>query len=192
MMRRPRRNRLGVALGLAVAGMLAIGAVVYTLPGRGVIAPAGETRMPARPETIARAFARYFHAGVESLRIGRPGDAAAMFEAARKLRPRVPEVHVNLGFAAVALGQHAAAAAAFSEAIALRPGQANAYYGLAESLMALGDTPRALGAMRHFLHLSRADDRFRRQAMAAVWEIEAKLAQERGQPQPADDHGSNR
>lgn len=89
-----------------------------------------------------------------------------------ELAPRLPEAHVNLGYAHLGLHQHDEARAAFQQAIDLRPEQANAYYGLALAAEALGDRPVARGAMRSYLHLSPADAPHRSKARAALWEWE--------------------
>lgn len=91
--------------------------------------------------------------------------------------PKVPEVHVNLGFALLGLERPAAARDFFLGATELNAAQANAYYGLAVALDALGDRPGALGAMRTFIHLSAADDPWLPKARAALWEWQARSLQ---------------
>jgi len=90
-----------------------------------------------------------------------------------ELAPRMPEAHVNMGFALLGLGQPGAARDFFLGAIDLRPRQANAYWGLAVSLEALCDKAGAIGAMRSYIHLTDADDPFLPRARAALWEWEA-------------------
>lgn len=92
-----------------------------------------------------------------------------------ELAPRMPEAHVNMGFALLGLGRGDAARSFFQGAIELRPGQANAYYGLAMADEIRQDYEAALGGMRSYLHLSRADDPHRAKARAALWEWEQKL-----------------
>jgi predicted Zn-dependent protease len=91
-----------------------------------------------------------------------------------EIDPRVPEVHVNMGFALLGLKRHAAARDFFVGAMDLRPEQANAYYGLAIALEALDDRAGALGAMRTFVHLATADDPWLPKARAALWEWQAQ------------------
>lgn len=87
-----------------------------------------------------------------------------------ELAPTMPEAHVNMGYTMLGLQRYAAARDFFSGAVDLRPLQANAYYGLALALEAQNDRAGALGAMRSFVHLAKADDPFVRKARAALWE----------------------
>ena len=64
-------------------------------------------------------------------------------------------------------------------ATALRVRQVNAYYGLAITLEGMNDLPAAIGAMETYLHLTKADDPYRRKAEAAIWEWREAL---RGKP----------
>ena len=92
-----------------------------------------------------------------------------------KIQPRLPEAHVNLGFAYLGFGDYQASVVSFSRAIDLRPEQINAYYGLAEALEGVKDYEGALGAMRSYIHLSPPNDPFLAKARAAIWEWETKL-----------------
>lgn len=92
-----------------------------------------------------------------------------------ELSPKMPEAHVNMGYALLGMQQPEAAQGFFLSAIELRPQQANAYWGLAITHEQRQDYEAALGAMRSFLHLSRADDPYRSRARAALWEWEEKL-----------------
>ena len=94
-----------------------------------------------------------------------------------ELAPRMPEAHVNMGYAMFGLQRYAAARDFFSGAIELRPAQVNAYYGLALALDALNDRAGALGAMRTYVHLAKPDDAFVRKARAALWEWQSEAAQ---------------
>ncbi len=109
------------------------------------------------------------------LQARRHGEALTVLHRVLQLQPRLPEAHVNLGYALLGLQRAAAARQAFRTAIDLRPQQANAYYGLAIAEEQAGDLPAALGAMRSYLHLSRTDDAHRARARAALWEWEARL-----------------
>ncbi len=120
-------------------------------------------------------FDGLFRAGVEQLREGHAHAALRTFEEARKHRPGVPEVYVNLGFAYLVLEVPDAARKSFEKAIELRADQPNAYFGLAESFEKLDDLEMALGAMRSYVHLTPEDDPYRRRAMAAVWEWQTAL-----------------
>lgn len=110
--------------------------------------------------------------------------AVAALQRVITLAPRLPEAQVNLGFAWLGLHDAAQAQRAFETAIELRTNQANAYYGLAMALEQRGDLPAALGAMRSFVHLSRADDPYRAKARAALWEWESRLGRAGLAPRP--------
>jgi len=92
-----------------------------------------------------------------------------------ELAPRMPEAHVNMGYALLGLQRADAARGFFQSAIELQPRQANAYYGLALAEEMRHDYPAALGGMRSYLHLSAADDPHRTRARSALWEWEDKL-----------------
>ena len=89
-----------------------------------------------------------------------------------ELAPRLPEAHVNMGYALLGLQQPEAARGFFEAAVALNPRQANAYYGLALAAEAQQDHGMALGAMRTSLHFAREDDPYRARARSALWEWE--------------------
>lgn len=97
------------------------------------------------------------------------------------LSPRMPEAHVNMGFALYGLNDYKAAHDFFLSAIELRPEQANAYYGLAIALEQMHDLQGALGAMRTYLHRNDEENTYRRRAMAAIWEWEAALKRQRAE-----------
>ena len=118
---------------------------------------------------------RRFEQAVVMLHAKQYDNAVTALHRVLELAPRLPEAHVNMGYALVGLQQHDAAAGFFQAAIELNPRQANAYYGLALTEEARGDFEGALGAMRSYLHLSPADDPFRTRARSALWEWEEKL-----------------
>ena len=113
---------------------------------------------------------RHFDQAVLLLHAGRHAEAVTALRQVLALAPRLPEAHVNLGFALLGLRQPQAARDHFDHATTLAPGQANAYYGLAMAWEALGDLPMATGAMRSYLHLAR-DERPEHlaRARAALW-----------------------
>lgn len=128
---------------------------------------------------------RHFQEGVRHLRSGAVEKAIESFGQAHRLRPGMPEVHVNIGYAYLALDRIDAAESAFRVALDLRSTQVNAYYGLAASLERKGDLEAALGAMRTFVHLSADQNPFKRKGQAAIWEWEDSLAKtKRGQRRP--------
>lgn len=127
------------------------------------------TQPDARSAEIEREFAR----GVQLLQQRDAAGAASALHRVLVLAPRLPEAHVNLGFALLDLGRAKEARTAFDEATVLRPQQANAYYGLALAHEALGELDAATGAMRSYLHLAReASPEQQRRARAALWEWE--------------------
>ncbi|MBI1966078.1 MAG: tetratricopeptide repeat protein [Betaproteobacteria bacterium] len=131
--------------------------------------PAGHVTAQRRGEIEQR-----FSQGVVMLHARRYDHAVTAFHRVLELAPDLPEAHVNMGFALIGLERYAAARDFFESATALRRGQVNAYYGLAVALEGLNDLSGAIGAMRTFVHLSRADDPFVRKAEAALWEWEAR------------------
>lgn len=107
------------------------------------------------------------------LRSGRHDQAAVAFHRVLELSPRLPEAHVNLGFALLGMDRPKAAHDFFMTAIDLKPDQVNAYYGLALALEKQGDILGALGAMRTYVHRAPSDAAHLRKARAAIWEWEA-------------------
>ena len=106
--------------------------------------------------------------------------AASELHRVLELAPQMPEAHVNMGFAMIGVQRYAMARDFFNVAIDLNKHQLNAYYGLAVALEGLRDLPGALGAMRSYVHLSKADDVYQRKANAAIWEWEAELQKAQG------------
>jgi tetratricopeptide (TPR) repeat protein len=178
-----RRAFLPIAFSAVIAGTIALGFAIAKLPGRGVTAPPAGAVAAARVPVPRGfdAFDHHFRRGVELLQAGRAAESVEIFELARRLRPHVPDLDVNLGFAYLEIGDTASARAAFERAIELRPEQANAYFGLAEALERIGDRAGARGAMRTYAHLTPESDPFRRRALAALWEWEA-VSQDRAAP----------
>lgn len=113
-----------------------------------------------------------FQQGVAMLHAKQYEHAMTAFHRVLELDPKMPEAHVNMGYALIGLGRYAAARDFFEGATALRRDQANAYYGLAVALDGLSDRPGAIGAMRTYIHLSKPDDPYVRKARAALWEWE--------------------
>lgn len=125
------------------------------------------TEPDERRAEVQREFAR----GVQLLQQQDAAGAVRALHRVLQLAPRLPEAHVNLGFALLDLGRAKEARTAFDAATELRPGQANAYYGLALAHEALGELDAATGAMRSYLHLARdATPEQQRRARAALWE----------------------
>lgn len=147
--------------------------------GSGAVRQAAPQPTPALPADVE--LRRHFDTAVLLLHAKQFEPAADALGRVLALAPRLPEAHVNLGFARLGLQQPGAARMAFETALGLEPGQANAYYGLAMAHEALGDVDLALGAMRTYLHLARDEDAAHlRRARAAVWEWEAWPAERPG------------
>jgi len=116
-----------------------------------------------------------FQQAVVMLHARRYEFAVAALEQVLEHQPRMPEAHVNMGYARLGAGDVEGAVGHFRQAIELRPAQANAYYGLAEALEAQGDLPGAVGAMRTFIHLTDREDPFLARARAALWEWRERM-----------------
>lgn len=121
---------------------------------------------------------RRFDEGVMMLHAKQYSHALTAFHRVLALDPKMPEAHVNIGFALLGLKQPKAAADFFDTATIIRPTQLNAYFGLGEALDQLGDKLGALQSMETYLHRAPQDDPFRMKAEAAVWELRAALAEE--------------
>jgi hypothetical protein len=120
-------------------------------------------------------FDRLFSQGVTSLNSRQYEAAASQLHRVLELAPKMPEAHVNMGYALLGMQRYDMAKTSFENATALKQDQLNAYFGLAVALEGLKDLQGALGAMRSYVHLSRADDPYLRKANAAIWEWEEEL-----------------
>ncbi len=189
--RASHRDRRPLALLLTVAGVLLGGLliahyddIVDTLQS---LRLRGHVEMQRRAELDQR-----FSQGVVMLHAHRYDNAAEAFHRVLQLSPRLPEAHVNMGFALVGLKQWRGAHDFFASAIELKPEQANAYYGLAVALEGMGDLPGALGAMRTYVHRSPRDDPYRRKAEAAIWEWQDQLQRaQQASTAPASEHDAD-
>jgi len=166
---RPRRSwnwRRIIAVVVVAAG----GLLVAQTPLPPTLQPAEHGRQMLSDELRQR-----FDQAVVMLHAKQYEHAATALQRVIHLAPRMPEAHVNMGFAMLGLERRGEAVAAFDRAIELKRDQANAYYGLAMAYEQQGELELALGAMRSYLHLSRPDDRFHAKARAALWEWEQRL-----------------
>ena len=160
-----RRRALWITLALVAGGGLALHALDL------LHAPQPVAKAPAMPHEAE--VRRLFDAAVVMLHAKRYEEAATALHRVLTYAPRLPEAHVNMGFALLGLHRPKEARDFFEGATALAPMQANAYYGLALSFEAQGDVAAATGAMRSYLHLAR-DERAEHlaRARAALWEWE--------------------
>jgi Tfp pilus assembly protein PilF len=175
----------GVGRVLTVGGLFFGVALIVGLRSPG---PPDPRREPQEHASQARAteVRSRFDAAVLMLHARQFDHAVTALHRVLELEPRLPEAHVNMGYALLGLQQHVAARDFFNGAIELAPGQANAYHGLALAWEGLGDLRMAIGAMRSYLHLARDErDVHLRRARAALWEWETQLRpQQSPQPQP--------
>jgi len=160
-----RRRALWLTLVLVAAGGLALHEMQ---PWH-----APEPLPAAAPAPHAQDTRRLFDAAVVMLHARRYEEAATALHRVLAYAPKLPEAHVNMGFAMLGLARLKEAHDFFEGATALAPSQANAYYGLALVHEARGDFASATGAMRTYLHLAR-DERPEHlaRARAALWEWE--------------------
>jgi Flp pilus assembly protein TadD len=155
--------------------------LVYLMPERARMVAVTEPAMGDAPLSapVAAAYSGELHERFQQaaamLHIGQHLYALEALERVIELAPRLPEARVNAGFALLGLERPDRARQQFETAIDLRPGQANAYYGLGMALEALGDIEGALGAMRSYVHLAKADARHVRLARSAIWEWQGML-----------------
>lgn len=176
-MRPPRRDhrRLGALVTLAL--VLGAGAL---LDRRDAMAP--EPPVPAQAQQSPALDAhgaevrRRFDEAVVMLHARQHEHAVVALHRVLTLAPKLPEAHVNMGYALLGLGRVKEARDFFEGATVLAPAQANAYYGLALAWETSGDLAMATGAMRTYLHLARNErEEHLRKARAALWEWESRL-----------------
>ena len=130
------------------------------------------------PKEKVQLLIQRFDQAASLLHAGQHEYAIKALDQVIKIQPRLPEAHVNLGFAYLGIEDYQASAISFSRAIDLRPEQINAYYGLAAALEGMKDYEGALGAMRSYIHLTSPNDPYLPKARAAIWEFETQLGRE--------------
>lgn len=102
-----------------------------------------------------------------------------------ELSPRLPEAHVNMGYALIGLKQYQEAADFFNTATEINPMQINAYYGLALAYEGVKNYTSAISAMESYIHLAAEDDPHLNKARSASWEWGELLRIARsGEPAP--------
>lgn len=130
---------------------------------------------PPADERMAEIEMRFEQAAV-MLHAQRFEEASVALHRVLQLSPRLPEAHVNMGYALLGLEDYAGAHNFFMSATELEPFLGNAYWGLAVVYEKLGDIEGALGAMRTYIHLAPPEDPYVRRARSALWEWESQLA----------------
>lgn len=166
-MNKPNTNLIATILIVALA--LVAGLVKWASEPRTL------TRMEHQQDMQQREVRQRFEQAVVMLHARQYDHAITALHRVLEIAPRMPEAHVNMGYALLGLERADAARGFFEAAIELNPRQANAYYGLAVAEEARQEYEGALGAMRTYLHFARPDDPFRNKARAALWEWEEKL-----------------
>jgi Flp pilus assembly protein TadD len=166
-MKQPNLTVLGTLLVVALA--LVAGLV------RWCSEPTSVSRLDHQRQMQDREVRQRFEQAVVMLHAKEFNHAVTALHRVLEIAPRMPEAHVNMGYALLGLQRPDAARGFFEGAIALNPRQANAYYGLALTEEARNDYEGALGAMRTYLHFARPDDPYRTKARAALWEWEGRL-----------------
>lgn len=169
---RPRRDRRGLAIALTLAAIALGGWGLNLWNERG----ASSAAQAHAEEALKAEVDLRFQQGVVMLHAREYEHAMTAFHRVLQLAPRMPEAHVNAGFALAGQKRFKEALAFFDSATELRKEQANAYYGMAIALEGMGDLRGALAAMEAFLHRAKADDPYRRKAESAVWEWRAQLS----------------
>jgi tetratricopeptide (TPR) repeat protein len=128
-----------------------------------------------------RELAARFEQGVAMLRLGEFEHAVTAFHRVLVLAPRLPEAHLNMGFALYELNDYQGAQRFFEGAKALAPGFLNVEYGLAVSLFAQGKVVDAVHHMATYLGGLKRGDPFRKIAEEKMKLMEsALLAQQTG------------
>lgn len=174
-----RRTRL-VAFFLMFAFAIVAGVV------RHYSQPQPVTRLDHQRQMKGRELRQRFEQATVMLHARQYEHALTALHRVLELAPRMPEAHVNMGFALIGLRKHEAARGFFAAATELNPRQANAYYGMAIADEARGDYEAALGGMRTYLHLSPpGDEAHAARARAAIWEWEDRLGRHAARPDAA-------
>lgn len=174
----PRRDIRWRALALTIA-LVVLGGLLLQLSDR-IPKVAGKLQATIHADQRTKVeVERRFQQGVVMLNAHQYEHALTAFHRVLELAPKMPEAHVNTGFALLGMKQYGAARDFFESATELRANQLNAYYGLAEALGGLGDNFGAMQAMETYVHLMPKDDPFRRKAEAAAMEFRARFEEER-------------
>lgn len=182
-----RVDRRLVSIGLTVIAVVVIGGVLTLLPDRQPLPfdgsdksadietkevaidpgsdPKGHERQARENELRLR-----FQQAVAMLHAKQYDYAVKTLHRVLELAPRLPEAHVNMGYALIGLEQYKAAVDFFDTATNLKPMQLNAYYGLALAYEGDKNYQMAISAMESYIHLAADDDPFMRKARAASWE----------------------
>lgn len=180
-----KRDRRLFAAGLTVVSIVIIGLAIalwpVPLPQPVEVAadPKSEPQRHAKQAREEELKAR-FEQAVAMLHAKQYDYAIKSLHRVLELAPKLPEAHVNMGYALLGKQEYQAAADFFNTATELKPQQANAYYGLAIAYEGQKDLELALSAMRSYIHLSQPDDPYLPKARAALWVWEEALKKQQG------------
>lgn len=167
-----RNNAVVVVVGLAAMMTLLTSVINLTRLHGKAPQPVGGTVLAVDPRSNPGGHAKQarmqeidarFNQAVMMLHARRYDMALTALHRVLELSPRLPEAHLNMGYALYGLGNYKAALDFFNTAIELEPYTANPYYGLAEASAKMGDYGMAVGAMTSYLHLrkdAKQDDPF--------------------------------
>jgi len=144
---------------LIVLALVMTGAAIHLYPSPDLAGVGGKAN-----SAVSRSFER----AVAQLQQKQYAQAASTLHEVLKNQPRLPEAHVNMGYALLGLHRYVAARTAFEAAIRLRPSQLNAYFGLALAESATGRTAQAIHAMRIYVQLAGENDPYRDRARQAL------------------------
>lgn len=181
-MNRASANRMPLlsgALSIVIVAMIVVTVIMLARQPEFAFDP---ERLPYSRQASAHAstpqneLTRRFDQAVYMLHAKQYDHAVTALHRVIQLSPRMPEAYVNMGYALLGLERYHAAHDFFKTASDLDPYQANAYWGLAITFEHSGDLKAALGAMRIYIHLAKANDPFVRRARSALWEWETQLA----------------
>jgi tetratricopeptide (TPR) repeat protein len=179
-----KRDRRLFAVGITIASITILGLAIALWPAPTpqpveiAADPQSEPQLHAKQAREAELKAR-FEQAVAMLHAKQYDYAIKSLHRVLELAPKLPEAHVNMGYALLGKGEYQAAADFFNSATELRPQQANAYYGLAIAYEGQKELELALSAMRSYIHLSRPDDPYLAKARAALWEWEEALKKQK-------------
>jgi tetratricopeptide (TPR) repeat protein len=155
-----------IIAGVLLAEVVAVQSLDYWVLRQGLSRTQAHALHKIRSEIDTR-----FQQGVLMLHAKQYEHAMAAFHRVLQLEPKMPEAHVNMGFALLGLNRNKEATDFFTGALALRQEQTNAYYGLALAAWGAGDRQEAMHAMYHFVSYADPADPYRTKAeeMLLAW-----------------------
>ena len=148
-----RRHLTGIGVAVLAAALLAACAA----PGPVVLEPEPEPVI-VRPVVVAERAVDEMVVAMKLLEEGNLRQAEANFEEIIKVRPDIPEAHLNLGWVKQRLGKHGEAVAALREGLQRRPGDQRAPLLIAASQREQGLFVEAEAALKQRLVSAPGDD----------------------------------